>query len=50
MDQHGHWHYQLDNSTEAAQQINSPAGEHQSESFWITATDSTGATVPHKMV
>ncbi|MEZ8737306.1 VCBS domain-containing protein, partial [Vibrio sp. 10N.239.312.D08] len=49
IDQHGHWHYQLDNSTGgAADKL--AAGEHQSESFWITATDSTGATVPHKVV
>ncbi|CAH7450937.1 conserved hypothetical protein [Vibrio chagasii] len=49
IDQHGHWHYQLDNSTGgAADKL--AAGEHQSESFWITATDSTGATVPHKIV
>ncbi|MEZ8158700.1 VCBS domain-containing protein, partial [Vibrio splendidus] len=49
IDQHGHWHYQLDNSTGgAADKL--AAGEHQSESFWITAIDSTGATVPHKVV
>ncbi|MDL5027309.1 VCBS domain-containing protein [Vibrio sp. TMPB1044] len=49
IDQHGHWHYQLDNSTSgAADKL--AAGEHQSESFWITATDSAGATVPHKIV
>ncbi|MGR5168368.1 VCBS domain-containing protein, partial [Vibrio astriarenae] len=49
IDQHGHWHYQLDNSTGgAADKL--AAGEHQSESFWITATDSVGATVPHKIV
>ncbi|KDN28788.1 hypothetical protein VFDL14_21935, partial [Vibrio fortis] len=49
IDQHGHWHYQLDNSTGgAADKL--AAGEHQSESFWITATDSAGATVPHKIV
>ena len=49
IDQNGHWHYQLDNSTGgAADKL--AAGEHQSESFWITATDSTGATVPHKIV
>ncbi|WP_241909017.1 VCBS domain-containing protein [Vibrio sp. 10N.222.52.B12] len=49
IDQNGHWHYQLDNSTGgAADKL--AAGEHQSESFWITATDSTGATVPHKVV
>ncbi|MDC5852452.1 VCBS domain-containing protein [Vibrio europaeus] len=47
--QNGHWHYQLDNSTgSAADKL--AAGEHQTESFWITATDSTGATVPHKIV
>lgn len=49
IDQHGHWHYQLDNSTGGAADKLS-AGEHQSESFWITATDSAGATVPHKIV
>ncbi|MEO9494838.1 MAG: VCBS domain-containing protein [Vibrio splendidus] len=49
IDQHGHWHYQLDNSTgSAADKL--AAGEHQSESFWITATDSAGASVPHKIV
>ncbi|HCE5202933.1 TPA: VCBS domain-containing protein, partial [Vibrio parahaemolyticus] len=49
IDQHGHWHYQLDNSTSgAADKL--AAGEHQSESFWITATDSAGATIPHKIV
>ncbi|WP_394140951.1 VCBS domain-containing protein [Vibrio chagasii] len=49
IDQNGHWHYQLDNSTSgAADKL--AAGEHQSESFWITATDSAGATVPHKIV
>ncbi|MFV8455990.1 VCBS domain-containing protein, partial [Vibrio owensii] len=49
IDQNGHWHYQLDNSTGgAADKL--AAGEHQSESFWITATDSAGATVPHKVV
>ncbi|CAH7309364.1 conserved hypothetical protein [Vibrio chagasii] len=49
IDQHGHWHYHLDNSTgDAADKL--AAGEHQSESFWITATDSVGATVPHKIV
>ncbi|MGR5215394.1 VCBS domain-containing protein [Vibrio harveyi] len=49
IDQNGHWHYQLDNSTGgAADKL--AAGEHQSESFWITATDSAGATVPHKIV
>ncbi|WP_028111994.1 VCBS domain-containing protein, partial [Ferrimonas kyonanensis] len=49
IDQHGQWHYQLDNSTGgAADKL--AAGEHQSESFWITATDSAGATVPHKIV
>ncbi|MDC5819194.1 VCBS domain-containing protein [Vibrio europaeus] len=49
IDPHGHWHYQLDNSTgSAADKL--AAGEHQSESFWITATDSAGATVPHKIV
>ncbi|HHP0481778.1 TPA: VCBS domain-containing protein, partial [Vibrio campbellii] len=49
IDQHGHWHYQLDSSTGgAADKL--AAGEHQSESFWITATDSAGATVPHKIV
>ncbi|CAH7475193.1 conserved hypothetical protein [Vibrio chagasii] len=49
IDQHGHWHYHLDNSTGgAADKL--AAGEHQSESFWITATDSVGATVPHKIV
>ncbi|HFQ5220678.1 TPA: VCBS domain-containing protein, partial [Vibrio vulnificus] len=49
IDQHGHWHYQLDNSTGgAADKL--AAGEHQSESFWITATDSAGATIPHKIV
>ncbi|WP_162184040.1 VCBS domain-containing protein [Vibrio owensii] len=49
IDQNGHWHYQLDNSTGAAAD-KLAAGEHQSESFWITATDSAGATVPHKIV
>ncbi|WP_394239610.1 VCBS domain-containing protein, partial [Vibrio astriarenae] len=49
IDQQGHWHYQLDNSTGSATDKLS-AGEHQSESFWITATDSAGATVPHKIV
>ncbi|MDC5706708.1 VCBS domain-containing protein [Vibrio europaeus] len=49
IDPHGHWHYQLDNSTgSAADKL--AAGEHQTESFWITATDSAGATVPHKVV
>ncbi|MDC5807983.1 VCBS domain-containing protein [Vibrio europaeus] len=49
IDPHGHWHYQLDNSTgSAADKL--AAGEHRSESFWITATDSAGATVPHKVV
>ncbi|WP_446612380.1 VCBS domain-containing protein [Vibrio jasicida] len=49
IDQNGHWHYQLDNSTGgAADKL--AASEHQSESFWITATDSAGATVPHKIV
>lgn len=49
IDQHGHWHYQLDSSTGGpADKL--AAGEHQSESFWITATDSAGATVPHKIV
>ncbi|MDC5721722.1 VCBS domain-containing protein [Vibrio europaeus] len=49
IDQNGHWYYQLDNSTgSAADKL--AAGEHQSESFWITATDSAGATVPHKIV
>ncbi|MFM2607402.1 VCBS domain-containing protein [Vibrio chagasii] len=49
IDQHGHWHYQLDNSTGgAADKL--AAGEHKSESFWITATDSAGATVTHKVV
>ncbi|MDN3684816.1 VCBS domain-containing protein, partial [Vibrio sinaloensis] len=49
IDQNGHWNYQLDNSTGgAADKL--AAGEHQSESFWITATDSAGATVPHKIV
>ncbi|MDC5853900.1 VCBS domain-containing protein [Vibrio europaeus] len=49
IDPHGHWRYQLDNSTGgAADKL--AAGEHQSESFWITATDSAGATVPHKVV
>ncbi len=49
IDQHGHWHYQLNNSTGGvADKL--AAGEHQSESFWITATDSAGATVPHKIV
>nr|WP_277869551.1 VCBS domain-containing protein [Vibrio splendidus] len=49
IDQHGHWHYQLDNSTgSAADELAS--GQHQPESFWITATDSAGATVPHKIV
>ncbi|TOA30683.1 hypothetical protein CGK28_24740, partial [Vibrio parahaemolyticus] len=49
IDQHGHWHYQLNNSTSgAADKL--AAGEHQSESFWITATDSAGATIPHKIV
>ncbi|MGI9887480.1 VCBS domain-containing protein [Vibrio chagasii] len=49
IDQNGHWHYQLDNSTGGATD-KLAAGEHQSESFWITATDSAGATVPHKIV
>lgn len=49
IDQNGHWHYQLDNSAGgAADKLAS--GEHQSEQFWITATDSAGATVPHKIV
>ncbi|WP_299136858.1 VCBS domain-containing protein [uncultured Vibrio sp.] len=49
IDQSGHWHYQLDNSTGgAADKL--AAGEHQSESFWVTATDSAGATVRHKIV
>ncbi|EDK30593.1 VCBS repeat protein [Vibrionales bacterium SWAT-3] len=49
IDQNGHWHYQLDNSTGGtADKL--AAGEHKSESFWITATDSAGATVPHKIV
>ncbi|WP_416340684.1 VCBS domain-containing protein, partial [Vibrio sp. 14G-20] len=49
IDQNGHWHYQLDNSTgSAADKL--ATGEHQSESFWITATDSAGATVLHKIV
>ncbi|MCG9641219.1 VCBS domain-containing protein [Vibrio sp. Isolate34] len=49
IDQNGHWHYQLDNSTGgAADKL--AAGERQSESFWITVTDSAGATVPHKIV
>ncbi|HAS6410510.1 TPA: tandem-95 repeat protein, partial [Vibrio vulnificus] len=49
IDQHGHWHYQLDNSTGgAADKL--AAGEHQSDSFWLTATDSAGATIPHKIV
>ncbi|WP_260811815.1 VCBS domain-containing protein [Vibrio splendidus] len=49
IDQHGHWHYQLDNSTgSAADKLAS--GQHQPESFWITAIDSAGATVPHKIV
>ncbi|WP_274883760.1 VCBS domain-containing protein [Vibrio harveyi] len=49
IDQNGHWHYQLNNSTGGATD-KLAAGEHQSESFWITATDSAGATVPHKIV
>ncbi|NOH35660.1 VCBS domain-containing protein [Vibrio chagasii] len=49
IDQNGHWHYQLDNSTGGAADKLAD-GEHQSESFWITATDSAGATVPHKIV
>ncbi|MCG9692794.1 VCBS domain-containing protein [Vibrio sp. Isolate22] len=49
IDQNGHWHYQLDNSTGGtADKL--AAGDHKSESFWITATDSAGATVPHKIV
>ncbi|XGB65114.1 VCBS domain-containing protein [Vibrio chagasii] len=49
IDQNGHWHYQLDNlAGGAADKLAS--GEHQSEQFWITATDSAGATVPHKIV
>ncbi len=49
IDQQGHWHYQLDNSPGSATD-KLAAGEHQSESFWITATDSAGATVPHKII
>ncbi|GAL11176.1 probable RTX [Vibrio astriarenae] len=49
IDQQGHWHYHLDNSVGGAVD-KLAAGEHQSESFWITATDSAGATVPHKIV
>ncbi|KJY91730.1 hypothetical protein TW84_07870 [Vibrio neptunius] len=49
IDQNGHWHYQLDNSTgSAADKL--AAGEHQTESFWVTATDSAGASVTHKIV
>ncbi|NOH78647.1 tandem-95 repeat protein [Vibrio sp. RE86] len=49
IDQQGHWHYQLDNSTGgAADRL--AAGEHQSEAFWVTATDSAGASTPQKIV
>ncbi|MCK6263727.1 VCBS domain-containing protein [Vibrio sp. ZSDE26] len=49
IDQHGHWHYQLDNSSgSTTDQL--ALGQHQSESFWVTATDSAGASVPHKIV
>ncbi|MFM2587473.1 VCBS domain-containing protein [Vibrio sp. TBV020] len=49
IDQQGHWRYQLDNSTGSATD-KLAAGEHQSESFWITATDSAGASTPQKIV
>ncbi|GEM81341.1 VCBS domain-containing protein [Vibrio superstes] len=49
IDQHGHWHYQLDNST-GSEADKLAAGEHRSESFWVTATDSAGASVPQKIV
>ncbi|GAA5214911.1 hypothetical protein GCM10025776_09310 [Corallincola platygyrae] len=49
IDQQGHWHYRLDNTIGSATD-KLAAGEHQSESFWVTATDSAGATVPHKIV
>ncbi|MEZ9197233.1 VCBS domain-containing protein, partial [Shewanella sp. 10N.286.54.B9] len=48
IDQHGNWSYQLDNSTgSAADKL--AAGQQPHESFWVTATDSSGAAVPHRI-
>ncbi|MEW6997235.1 VCBS domain-containing protein, partial [Colwelliaceae bacterium BS250] len=48
LDQHGHWHYSLDNTAGGAAD-NLAAGQHAQESFWATATDSSGVAVTHKI-
>ncbi|MCL1056738.1 VCBS domain-containing protein [Shewanella gelidimarina] len=48
IDQQGNWAYQLDNSVgSSADQL--AAGQQKHESFWVTATDSSGVAVPHKI-
>nr|WP_282166558.1 VCBS domain-containing protein [Shewanella japonica] len=48
IDQHGNWSYQLDNSSAgAADKL--ATGQQQQETFWVTATDSSGVDVPHQI-
>ncbi|TAA47808.1 VCBS domain-containing protein [Corallincola spongiicola] len=49
IDQQGNWRYQLDNSTGGTTD-KLAAGQQQQETFWVTATDSSGVAVPHKVV
>ncbi|WP_220720857.1 VCBS domain-containing protein [Agarivorans litoreus] len=49
IDQQGNWRYQLDNSTGGTTD-KLAAGQQQQETFWVTATDSSGVAIPHKVV
>jgi VCBS repeat-containing protein len=48
IDQNGDWHYSLDNKA-GGEADKLAAGQHEQESFWVTATDSSGTAVHHKV-
>ena len=48
IDQHGHWHYQLDDTNSAVQAL--PNGRTVQDSFVVTATDKSGVAVQQTVI